>query len=268
MIVTTLWQDVRFAARLLLRTPAFTLIAVVALALGIGANTAIFSVVNTLILERLPYKDPARLVVVWERNLAHGSKNNVTSPANFLHWREMNRVFEDLAMVSLTFRTTVTGDGAAPEELPVQYVTAALSPILGVPPQQGRLFAPPDDDPSAHVVIISDRLWKRRFGADPGIVNRAIQLNGRPQVVIGVMPSGFSILDKTVDVWQPIGFDGNARTPNGRWLTAVGRRRPGVTLAQAQDDMTRVHAELARIFPAADTGWTAGVVDLQGSADR
>ncbi len=212
MIVTTLWQDVRFAARLLLRTPAFTLIAVVALALGIGANTAIFSVVNTLILERLPYKDPARLVVVWERNLAHGSKNNVTSPANFLHWREMNRVFEDLAMVSLTFRTTVTGDGAAPEELPVQYVTAALSPILGVPPQQGRVFAPPDDDPSAHVVIISDRLWKRRFGADPGIVNRAIQLNGRPQVVIGVMPSGFSILDKTVDVWQPIGFDGNART--------------------------------------------------------
>ena len=263
MIVTTLWQDVRFAARLLLRTPAFTLIAVVALALGIGANTAIFSVVNTLILERLPYKDPARLVVVWERNLAHGSKNNVTSPANFLHWREMNRVFEDLAMVSLTFRTTVTGDGAAPEELPVQYVTAALSPILGVPPQQGRLFAPPDDDPSAHVVIISDRLWKRRFGADPGIVNRAIQLNGRPQVVIGVMPSGFSILDKTVDVWQPIGFDGNARTTNGRWLTAVGRRRPGVTLAQAQDDMTRVHAELARIFPAADTGWTAGVVDLK-----
>jgi len=261
--MTTLWQDVRFAARLLLRTPAFTFIAVAALALGIGANTAIFSVVNTLILERLPYKDPARLVVVWERNLAHGSKNNVTSPANFLHWREMNRVFEDLAMVSLTFRTTVTGDGAAPEELPVQYVTAALSPILGVPPQQGRLFAPPDDDPAAHVVIISDRLWKRRFGADPGIVNRVIQLNGRPQVVIGVMPPGFSILDKTVDVWQPIGFDRDARTTHGRWLTAVGRLRPGVTLAQAQDDMIRVHAELARIFPAADTGWTAGVVDLK-----
>ena len=124
--MATLWQDVRFAASLLLRTPAFTLIAVAALALGIGANTAIFSVVNTLMLEPPPYKDPARLVVVWERNLAHGSKNNVMSPANFLHWREMNRVFEDLAMVSLTFRTTVTGDGAAPEELPVQYVTAAL----------------------------------------------------------------------------------------------------------------------------------------------
>src|SRR4029079_4884717 len=221
--MTILWQDLRFAARMLLRAPGFALVALADLTLGIGANTAIFSVVNTLLLERLPYKDPGRLAVVWERNIAQGSKNNVTSPNNFFHWREMNRVFEDLAMVSLTFRTTLTGDDGAPEELPVQYVTAALLPRLGVPRQQGRLFAPPDDDPSANVVIISDRLWKRRFGADPGIINRTIQLSSKPQVVVGLMPPGFSVLDKTVDCWQPVWFDREGRSATGRWLTAIGR---------------------------------------------
>ncbi len=259
--MANVWQDLRFAARLLLRTPGFTLIAVAALALGIGANTAIFSVVNTLLLDRLPYRDPERLVVVWERNLPRDRKNNVVSPGNFLHWREMNRVFEDIAAVSITFRTTLTGSGD-PEELPVQYVTAAISPILGVPPQQGRLFTPEDDSPSANVVIISDRLWRRRFGADPSVVNRTILLNGTPQVVVGVMPPGFSILDKNVDVWQTIGFRPEMRTPRGRWMMTVAKLREGVTVARAQEDMTRVHAELTRMFPAFNTGWTARVVSL------
>src|SRR4029078_13478742 len=113
--MAVLWQDLRFAARMLLRAPGFALIALAALTLGIGANTAIFSVVNTLLLERVPSKDPGRLAGVWERNLAQGSKNNVTSPNNLFHWREMNRVFEHLAMVSLTFRTTLTGEEGAPE---------------------------------------------------------------------------------------------------------------------------------------------------------
>ena len=259
--MTTLWQDLRFSARLLLRTPGFTAIAVIALALGIGANAAIFGVVNTLLLEPLPYKDPDRLVVVWEHNLPRDRKANVVSPGNFLHWREMNRVFEDIAAVSPAFRTTLTGEGA-PEELPVQYVTAAISPILGVPPQLGRLFTTEDDDPAAHVVILSDRLWRRRFGADPAIINRSILLNGVPQVVVGVMPPGFSILEKNVDVWQTIGFRPEARTPLGRWTMVVGRMKPGVAVPQAQDDMTRVHAELTRMFPEFNTGWTARVVRL------
>src|SRR4051812_16509963 len=247
--MATLWQDLRFAARLLFRTPGFTLIALAALALGIGANTAIFSVVNTLLLQPLPYKDPARLAVIWEHNLRRDRRNNVVSPGNFLHWREMNRVFDDMAAVSLTFRTTVTGNGS-PEELPVQYVTAAISSILGVPPQQGRLFTAEDDDPAAHVIIISDRLWRRRFGADSSLVNRTILLDGVPQVVVGIMPPGFSILDKNVDVWQTIGFRPESRTPRGRWLMVVGRLKSGVTLAQAQDDMARVHGELTKMFPA------------------
>ena len=259
--MTTVWQDLRFSARLLLRTPGFTLVAVAALALGIGANTAIFSVVNALLLEPLPYKEPGRLVVVWEHNLPRDRKNNVVSPGNFLHWRDMNRVFDDIAAVSMTFRTTLTGDGA-PEELPVQYVTAAISPILGVPPQQGRLFTAEDDSPSARVVILSDRLWRRRFSADPALINRTILLDGVPQLVVGIMPPGFSILDKNVDIWQTIGFRPESRTPRGRWIMVVGKLRNGVTVAQAQDDMTRVHAELTRMFPQFNTGWTARVVSL------
>jgi putative ABC transport system permease protein len=255
------WQDLRFAARLLLRTPGFTLIAIVALALGIGANTAIFSVVNTLLLEPPPYREPQRIVVVWEHNLPRDRKNNVVSPGNFLHWRELNRVFEDMAGVSPAFRTTLTGNGA-PEELPVQYVTAAFTTILGVPPQYGRLFRPEDDDPSANVILISDRLFRQRFGGDPSIVNKTILLDGRPQVVVGVMPRGFSILEKNADIWQTIGFRPEARTPRGRWLMVIAKLKPGVTVAQAQEDMTRVHAELTRMFPAFNTGWTARVVSI------
>jgi putative ABC transport system permease protein len=254
-------RDTRYAARLLLHTPGFTLIAVAALALGIGANTAIFSVVNKLLIEPPPYRDPSRLAVIWEHNIPRDRKNNVVSPGNFLHWREMNRTFEDMGAISLTFKGTLTGDGA-PEEVPLQYVTAAFSTVLGVPPQQGRLFAPEDDAPTAHVVMLSDRLWRRRFGADAGIVNRSILLDGVPHTVVGVMPPGFSVLDKNVDLWVTIGFSPEARTPRGRWLMVIGRLRPGVSLGQAQEDMTRVHAELTRMFPAFNTGWTARVVSI------
>jgi putative ABC transport system permease protein len=255
-------QDFRYAARLLLRSPGFTLVSVLALALGIGANSAIFSVVNTLLLQPLPYRDAGRLAVVWEHNLPRDRKNNVVSPGNFIHWREMNRTFEDLAAISMTFRTTLTGDGD-PVELPVQYVSGTIFRILGVRPQIGRDFAPQDDAPNAFAVMISDRLWRQRFGADPNIVTRTIALNGRPNVVAGVMPAGFSILDKDVDVWSTIGLPPAARTPRGRWIGVVGRLEDGVTLQQAQEDMARVHAELGRLFPAFNTGWTAQVVGLR-----
>jgi putative ABC transport system permease protein len=260
-MIRELMRDTRHAARLLLHTPGFTLIAVAALALGIGANTAIFSVVNTLLLEPPPYRDPAGLAIIWEYNIPRERKNPSTSPGNFLHWREMSRTFEDMAAVSLTFKATVTSDGP-PEELPFQYVTAALSPVLGVLPEQGRLFAPEDDAPNAHVVLLSDRLWRRRFGADPGIVNRTILLDGVSYAVAGVMPPGFSILDKSVELWVDHGFGPDDRTPRGRWIMVVGRLRPGVTIAQAQQDMTRVHAELTRMFPAFNTGWTTRVESI------
>ena len=260
--MSAILQDLRHGVRLLFRAPAFTAVAVVALAIGIGANTAIFSVVNTLVLQPLPYKDADRLAVIWEHNIPRDKKNNVVSPGNFLHWREMNQTFEDIAAVGLTFTITATGDGE-PEELPMQYVTAAFFPVVGVQPQVGRPFTAEEDKPNSRVVVISDRLWKRRFHGDPGILARPITLQGNPLTVVGVMPPGFSFLDKTVDVWLPPGFTEATRTPRGRWLQVVGRLKPGVTFTRAQDDMTRVAADLTRLFPNFDTGWTARVVPLR-----
>ncbi len=266
--MTSLFQDVRYAARLLLRTPGFTAIAVVALALGIGANTAIFSVVNTLLLRPLPYRDPQQLLVIWEHNIPRDKKNNVVSPGNYLHWREMNRVFDQVAGIA-TFRSTLTGQGN-PEEMPVQYVNGGLLTMLGVAPQLGRLFAAEDDDPNVHVAIVSDRLWRQRFGRDPGLLGKTITLGGVSHTVVGIMPAGFSVFgagqtaaDTRVDLWVPIAFDVENRTPRGRWMTVLARMKSGVTVPQAQDDMTRVHAELVRMFPQFNTGWTARVVPLR-----
>jgi putative ABC transport system permease protein len=253
-------QDFRFAVRQLRRAPGFAAVAITALALGIGANTAIFSVVYTLLLKPLPYRDPDRLTVVWE--LKGNRINPSVSPGNYLHWREMNGVFEEMSAVSLTFRTAYTGDGD-PEELPEQLVNATAFPMLGVNAQLGRVFTAADDQPNApDVAVISDRLWRRRFHADPSVIDRRILLSGTPTTIVGVMPPGFSILDKTVDVWIPIGFGADARTPRGRWILVLARLKGGVSVARAQSDMTRVSALLSKMFPEFDTGWTSRVVPL------
>ena len=187
--MTTVLQDLRHGARLLLRAPGFAAIAIAALAIGIGANTAIFSVVNTLLIQDLPYKDPDQLAVIWEHNLPRDRKNNVVSPGNFIHWREMNQAFEDISAVGMTFAVTLTGAGD-PEELPFQFVSASFFRLLGVQPALGRPFTAEEDQPRARVVVISDRLWKRRFSGDPGILSRPITLQGEPYTVTGVMPPG------------------------------------------------------------------------------
>lgn len=255
-------QDLRYGARLLLRSPGFAIVAVAALAIGIGANTAIFSVINSLLIRPLPYPQAEQLVVVWEHNLPRNRQSNVVSPGNFIHWREMNGAFEDLAAIGMTFRMTLTG-GAEPEELPVQIVSAGFFPTVGVQPALGRAFSAEEDRPQSRVVVMSDRLWKRRFDADPSIVQRAVTLQGVPHTVLGVMPPGFSFLDRTVDLWVPIGLPAEARTPRGRWLNVVGRLKAGTTAEAAQLEMTRVHAELTRMFPEFNTGWTARVVPLR-----
>ena len=254
--------DLLYGARLLLRAPGFTLIAVAALAIGIGANTAIFSVINTLLLRPLPYERPEELAIIWEHNIPRDRKNNVTSPGNLIHWREMQQTFVDLSAVGMTFNVTLTGAGD-PEEIPMRLVNASFFPLLGVKPALGRPFTTEEDRPGSRVVVISDRLWKRRFNADPSILSRGITLQGNAYTVVGVMPPGFSFMDKNVDLWLPISLPAEARTPRGRWLAGMGRLKPGVTFAQAQQDMERVHAELVRLFPDFNTGWTARVVPLR-----
>jgi len=257
------FQDLKYGSRALLRSPGFTIAAVAALAIGIGANTAIFAVVHTLLIEKLPYNDPDRLAIVWEHNLPRDRRNNVVSPGNYLHWRDMNSVFTEMSSVSMTFRAAYTGDGE-PEEVTQQIVNAALFPMLGVNAALGRVFLPEEDQPGANrYVLLSDRFWKRRFASDPNVVNRNIHLNGNLFRVVGVMPPGFSILDKNVDTWVPAGFGAESRTPRGRWTMVIARLKDGVTFTQAQEDMTRVANQLTTMFPNFDTGWTARVVPLK-----
>ena len=260
--MTSALQDLKQGARLLLRSPGFSVVAILALAIGIGANTAIFSVINTLLLQRLPYRDADRLAIVWEHNTVRDRRSNVVGPANFIHWREMNQVFEDLAAVTITYSVTVTGNGE-PEELQVQSISAELFQILGVQPARGRGFTAAENVPGSRSIVISDRLWKRRFAADPGILDKPFVSQGAPYTVVGVMPPGFSFLDKSVDVWLPIGFTAQSRTPRGRSLMVVGRLREGMSVERAQLEMTRVSATLTQMFPDFNTGWTSRVVSLR-----
>src|SRR5262249_10540477 len=160
-----------------------------------------------------------------------------------------------IAAVTQTGNRTLTGAGE-PEEIPSQVVAPQFFAILGVQPALGRTFTEEEGQPGHRAVIISDRLWNRRFKADPAILQRAIALQGQPYTVVGIMPPGFSFLDKTVELWSPLALTAEARIPGGRSIIVVGRLKPSVSFARAQEDMTRVHAELTRMFPEFDTGWT------------
>jgi putative ABC transport system permease protein len=171
--------------------------------------------------------------------------------------------FDDMAAISNTFRTTLSGQGE-PEEMPMQYVSAGVFPILGVTPELGRTFTADEDQPNGpRVVVISDRLWRRRFDAIPGVVNQVVRFDGDPCTIVGVMPPGFSMLDKTVEVWKPIRFSAESRTPGGRWILVVARLKRGVTVARAQQDMERVQAEMIRLFPRFNAEWRVRVKPLR-----
>jgi putative ABC transport system permease protein len=261
MMIAPFLQDLRFAGRLLLRSPGFTLIAVAAIALGIGANTAIFSVVNGVLLKSLPYRDPDGIVMVWERNIPRDRKTNSAGPANFLAWRDENHVFEQMAAISPTFAVNLTGAGD-PAEVRRQLVNAEFFSILGINPELGRPFTRQEDDADADVVVISHRLWQERLDGQD-VVGRQITLNGTPQTVVGVMPAGFYFRDRTVDVWSPVGFTAASREPHGRSLAPIARLKPGVSVEQAQAEMNTIAARLAARWPEFDTGWTTNVRPIQ-----
>ena len=210
-------NDLRFAIRQLFKSPGFTLVAVLTLALGIGANTAIFTVVNAVFLEKLPYREADRIAVIWEVNAERPERSNVVAPANFIRWKERATAFESLAAYAET-RANLT-EGGIPEELIAQNVTAEYFSVIGVGPFLGRSFTPEEAaDPKSSSVILSYELWQRRFGADPSIVGRIIQLNGEA-----------ADSDRRHAGWRPIIFEGRfARRQAGRILAALsswGRRR-------------------------------------------
>ena len=236
----------------MIRNPIFTLIAVVTLALGIGANTAIFSVVDAVLLRPLPYPGAERLVFLWSGMGA----NDVGGSAlpDYHAWRDQNKTFEGLgAFYYGDYNLSTSGD--APERIQGAYVTANLFQVLQVSPALGRPFAPEEEQFGRHrVVLLSDKLWQRRFGGDPRIAGREIRLGGENYTVIGVMPRGMPFFDNLpeTELWTPMAFakDDNMATRNNRFITLVGRLKPGVTTAQAQSDVRAIAQAIAEIEPA------------------
>lgn len=258
----TVIKDIRYALRALARRPGFTFIAVITLALGIGANTAIFSVVYGVLLRPLEYPEPDRLVGLRESNSLKQPDAQV-APGNFLEWQRQNTVFSDLAAYR-TVSYNLTGDGG-PERLLGARVSAGLFKTLGVQPIAGREFLSEEDQPGREkVVIISEGLWGRRFGSDPGILGRTLRLSGENFTVVGVMPKHFSLPDQRErELLTPIAFTETEKSlHHARYVDAIARLKPGVTLDQAQAEMTTIANRLSQAHPDANTGWTVQVATV------
>ncbi len=260
----TLLQDLKYGLRMLARNPGFTAVAVLTLALGIGANTAIFSVVNAVLLRPLPYQDPDRLVIVWEQNLPRGWTTNIVSAANFDDWGKQNTVFTDMAAVDPT-SFNLTGSGE-PLEIGGERVTANLFSLLGVQPMRGRGFLPSDDDPAnAPVAIISYGLWQRRYGGDEKAIGRQISLDGHSYTVVGIMPPNFTDVYTTFfnvsgQVWVP-GLDLRPAGRTDHAYLALARLKPGVTLKRAQVEMDTIASRIEQQYPE-NKGWSVAVVGM------
>jgi len=264
-------RDFRYALRMLQRSPGFTAVAVLTLILGIGANTAIFSVINSVLLRPLPYHDPGSLVMVWETNSQHPKPHNTVSPPNFLDWQTRNTVFSDMAYIA-DVRNNLTGIGD-PEEVVVQAVSANFFSVLEVNLLLGTGFTP-ENGQAGHdnVVILSYGLWKDRFAGEPAIVGKSILLNGKPRTVVGVAPQNFnwfikdgSLTGARPRLWSPFVFPQSFHDHKqiGRFLTVAARLKPGVTAAQAQAEMTAIAAQLEHEYPDFDGHWGINVVPLR-----
>lgn len=262
-------QDLRYAFRTLRKNPGFALGAIIALTLGIGANTAIFSVVYATLIRALPYPNPDRLVIVWESKYQEDPKDeNVLNPANFADLKEQNKVFEDMAAWADGYRQITTG--GEPLEVAVQYANPNLFTLLGAKAFLGRTFVWGDENSGEPVVVISHGLWLRRFGGDPKIVGETIIFAGQKRKVLGVMPPNFrwfikkgSFTGKEPEIWQPFAITPEQRTREGRYLTSVARLKPGVTVDAAQSEVTLIGKRFEQQYREFNTGWNFRVVPLR-----
>ena len=260
-------QDIRFGFRMLVKNPVVTLVAVVALTLGIGANTAIFSVVHAVMLGSLPYANADQLAVVWEKQPSNDQ--NTINIGNFTDWKNQNTVFSDMSAF-FDYRTNLIGDGA-PEEIPAQIASPNLFSLLGVNPILGRTFTGDDAAEGApRVVVIGYGLWQRRFGGDQGIIGRKITLDNNPVTVIGVMPQNFewhvrkaSRTRRPAELWAPWRFHPNMLLRRGRFAMSVARLKPGVTYEQAQSEMSTIAVRLQQQYPDFNTNFGVNVVPVR-----
>ncbi|HLM56809.1 MAG TPA: ABC transporter permease [Pyrinomonadaceae bacterium] len=257
-------QDLRYGFRMLVKNPTFTFIAVLALALGIGANTAIFSVVNVMLLRPLPFADSDQLVAVWTRNVARSTTRGSTAPPDFRAWQEQNAAFQGLGAYYLgDFNISARSE---PERVRGAFVTSNLFPLLGTKPALGRLFSPEEEKFGQHrVAILGHGLWQRRFGSDPNLIGQQVTLNSESYTVVGVMPPDTWLRQakQKAELWIPMAFEpgSNQNTRNNYFLNVIGRLKPGVEVAQAQAKMDVIAGQLAQDYKE-NAGLGARVVSL------
>ena len=264
--MTSLLQDLRYGARMLFKNPGFTAVAVIAIALGVGANTAIFSVVNAVLIRSLPFDEAERLIGV--SATFPGSKNQglgFSAYPNFADWRDQSRSFEQMA----AFRNrglALTGV-EEPERIAGARVSSGFFPLLRVQPILGRTFLPEEDRPgSERTVVLSHTLWQRRFGSDPEAIGRAVTLDGQSYTVVGVLPAGFEfpLVGKETELWTPISLDGQTLSERGAQMYGViARLKPDVNVEQAQVEMNTIASRLEQQYPAQNTGSGTRLVPLQ-----
>ena len=257
-----LLADLRYALRLLRKTPVFTIAAIGTLALGIGANTTIFSLVQTVLLRPLPYQNPDQVVMVWEDASFAGFSRNTPAPGNFKDWRASNQSFTDMAATRGVI-ATLTMDGP-PEQVMGRGVTPNFFDVLGVRPVMGRSFAPEDDRIGVNVVVISQALWQRRYGGSPDIVGRTILMNDAKYEVVGVAPRSFVFLNRETDYWVPIQLAPNqVETRGNHFLNVVARLKPGVTVRAADTEMRDIAKRLEAQYPNTNRKVGAVVVPMR-----
>ena len=259
--MSVLWSDLRFGVRQVMKAPGFSFAAIAALALGIGPNTAIFSVVYATLLAPLPYANPDQLVMMWSKTPS--GVRNVVSAGDALAWKEAATSFQYLEPFTPRAFNLATSD--EPMRVRVRQVTPDGHRMLGEGIALGRDFLPGDDEPGRNqVVLLSNRIWRERYGADPGIIGRDIRMDGRPYTVVGILPAGTS--DRLpADLWMPLTFAPDEVNHTSRTLLVKGRLKPGVSIEQAQQEMTSIAADLARRLPASNKGWSVSVEPLQNN---
>ncbi|HEV2915201.1 MAG TPA: ABC transporter permease [Pyrinomonadaceae bacterium] len=258
----TFWQDIKYGIRVLLKSPGITFIAVLAIALGIGANTAIFSVVNSVLLRPLPFNKPEQLVVVWRTHAKRGQTQGSSSFLNFADYRAQNKSFEALAAYNSS--SSALSGNETPEQVEGVTATAEFFKVLGTPPLLGRTFTPEDERPGGSpVVVISHGMWQRRFGADPGIIGRQITLDGRSKTIIGVLPESFrfQLIDDPPEYWLPMDPTDDMNKQRGaNYLQVLGRLREGVTIQEAEAEMKGIAGRLEQQYQEENAGRSVRLV--------
>jgi putative ABC transport system permease protein len=265
----TLLQDIRYGLRILFKRPGFTLAAVLSLSLAIGANSAIFSIVNAVLLRALPFNEPEQLTKIWDSSPRQTGERNSVSYPNFTDWREQAEAFQDMAAVYPAYLNLV--GGTAPERIRVDWVSESYFRVLGIQPVLGRSFLPEEDStPDSHpVMVVSHNLWQRRFNSDPGLVNSTVRLNDNNYTVVGIMPEGFSGVDGDTEIWLPIMMISAVRAAtvlNDRgasWHEVIARLKANVTLRQAQKEIETVTARLEQSYPETNQNKGGVVIPLR-----